>query len=105
MTVPLRNKEALTVAKAIVEHVFLKFGLAHCLLHDLGKEFDSELLDELTKLLGVTRLRSSGYRPQSNGCCEVWHKCINAMLAKCVRPDQKDWSEWLPYTTFCYNAA
>jgi len=63
VTVPLRNKEALTVAKAIVEHVFLKFGLAHCLLHDLGKEFDSELLDELTKLLGVTRLRSSGYRP------------------------------------------
>ena len=105
VTVPLRNKEALTVAKAIVEHVFLKFWLAHCLLHDLGKEFDSELLDELTKLLGVTRLRSSGYRPQSNGCCEVWHKCINAMLAKGVRPDQRDWSEWLPYITFCYNAA
>jgi len=102
---PLRNKEASTVAKALIEHVFLKYGLCHTLLTDLGKEFQCELLDELTNVLGVTKLRTSGYRPQANGACEVWHRLINAMFAKCVRADQKDWSDWLSYVTFCYNAA
>jgi len=26
------------------------------------------------------------------------------MFAKCVRDDQKDWADWLPHVTFCYNA-
>jgi len=105
ITVPLRNKEAQTVAKALVEHVFLRIGLAHTILSDLGKEFECDLLTALTELLGITKLRTSGYRPQANAICEVWHRCLNVMFAKCVKPDQRDWSEWLPYITFCYNAA
>ena len=105
ITVPLRNKEAHTVAKALVEHVFSRFGLAHTILSDLGKEFENDLLATLTELLGITKLRTSGYRPQANAICEVWHRCLNAMFAKCVKPSQKDWSEWLSYITFCYNAA
>ena len=103
--VPLHNKEAQTVAKALVEHVFLRFGLAHTLLSDLGKEFECELMAALTYILGITKLRTSGYRPQANAICEIWHRCLNTMFAKCVRPDQRDWSEWLPYINFCYNAA
>jgi len=103
--VPLRNKEATTVAKALVEHLFLKYGLCHTLLSDLGREFECELLEALSEILGITRLRTSGYRPESNGCCERIHRVLNTMYAKCVRPDQRNWSEWLPFVTFCYNSA
>ena len=103
--VPLRNKEAITVAKALVDHVFLKWGMAHCLLTDQGSEFEAELLAELAKILGITRLRTSAYSPQANGAVESWHRTLNSMFAKCVRTDQKDWSDWLPYIVFCYNAA
>jgi len=85
--------------------VFLKHGLCHTILSDRGKEFDCELLDELSKTLGVTKLRTTSFNPSANGACEVWHRLINGMFAKCVREDQKDWSDWLPYVTFCYNAS
>ena len=99
------NKEAITVAKALVDHVFLKWGMAHCLLTDQCSEFEAELLAELADILGITRLRTSAYSPQANGAVESWHRTLNAMFAKCVRTDQKDWSDWLTYIVFCYNAA
>ena len=102
--VPIRDKQASTVAKAIVDNIFLKWGLCLEVLTDLGKEFEAELTQELFNILGIHRLKTSGYRPQTNGACEVWHRTLNAMLAKAVKESQKDWSEWLPYITFCYNA-
>ena len=50
------------------------------------------------------RVRTSGYRPQTNGACEVWHRTLNSMLAKVISENQKDWSDWIAYVTFCYNA-
>ena len=42
--VPLRNKEASTVARALVDHVFLKWGLCFTILTDQGLKFEAELL-------------------------------------------------------------
>ena len=102
--VPIRDKEASTVAKAIVDHVFLKWGMCHEILTDLGKEFEAELFNELLQQFGITHLRSSSYRPQTNGACEVWHRTLNSMLAKVVCDSQKNWPELVPYVVFCYNA-
>jgi len=80
-------------------------AMCHELLSDQGGEFQNDLLNELSSILGITKIRTSGFRPECNGMCEVWHRCLNAMFAKCVRTDQRDWSDWLPYINFCYNAA
>ena len=101
---PLRNKEATTVAKAMVDHVFLRWGLCTEVLSDLGPEFEAELMTELLNILGVTRLRSSGYRPATNGVCEVFHRTLHSMMSKVVKENQRNWSEWVAYITFCYNA-
>ena len=47
IAVPIRNKEATTVAKTLVQHVLLKWGLCYEVLSDLGKEFTNELSHEL----------------------------------------------------------
>ena len=104
IVVPIRNKEAATVAEVLVNHVFLKWGLCFQILSDQGKEFEAELLAELLKILGVVKLRSSGYRPQTNGACESWHKTLNSLLAKVISESQRDWSSFVGYVTFCYNA-
>jgi len=104
IVVPLRNKEASTVAKAIVENIFLKYGLCTEILTDRGQEFQADLLSELLKILGVTRLKTSGYRPESNGACEVLHRTLNSLMAKVVNENQRNWSEWLSFITFAYNA-
>ena len=103
--VPIQDKQASTVAKAMVDNIFLKWGLCQEVLADLGKKFEPELQQELLRILGINCLKTSGYRPQTNGAaCEVWHRTLNSMLAKVVKDNQKDWSEWVPFVTFCYNA-
>jgi len=70
VAVPIRNKEADTVAKVIVEKIFLPWGACTELLSDCGREFDNALLTEICQMLGVNKLKTSGYRPQTNGCIE-----------------------------------
>jgi len=92
------------VAKSIVDHVFLQWGMCHEILTDLGKEFEAELLSELLQQFGITHLRSSGYRPQTNGVCEVWYRTLNSVLAKVIPENQRDWPDLVPYVVVCYNA-
>jgi len=42
--VPIRNKEASTVAKSTVDHVFLQWGMCHEILTDLGKSSQQSCL-------------------------------------------------------------
>ena len=52
---PIRNKEAATVARIIVENIILKFGLPFEVLSDGGKEFCNEVSDELYRMLGIKK--------------------------------------------------
>jgi len=67
---PLRNKTALSVARALVHEVVLKYGMPQTILTDLGGEFQHELWKELCQLLGITRVRTTAYCPSTNGKIE-----------------------------------
>jgi len=61
--IPLRNHTALTVARALMTHVFAKFGAPRQLLTDQGPEFESELFAELMKWMEIQKLRTTAYHP------------------------------------------
>ena len=103
--VGIRNKEASTIARVLVKNVFLVWSQYFELLSDLGKEFENEIVSELCSLLGMRKIRSSGYRPQTSGVIETWHRVLHSMMAKLVSSHQKDWSDCLGYVVFCYNAS
>jgi len=63
----LRNKTALSVARAVVHEVVLKFRIQHCILTDLGTEFQNELWKEMCQLLGISRLRTTSFCASTNG--------------------------------------
>ena len=105
IAVPIRNKEAHTIAKVIMDHIFLKWGLCFEILTDRGSEFENELSKELYKLLGVNKIRTTAYRPQTNGAIECFHRVMNSLLSKVVKEAQTDWSSWLNYVVFCYNTS
>jgi len=67
--VPLRDKKAITVAHAIYERVFLKYGAGE-ILTDNGGEFRNELLSELCTLMGVSRSFTTAYHARCNAVCE-----------------------------------
>ena len=104
MAVPLRNKTALSIARVVVHEVVLKYGMPHCILTDLGGEFQNELWKELCKLLEITWVRTTAYCPSTNGKIERWHRSLHAMMAKVVDTKQKRWVEFLPLITAAYNS-
>ena len=81
--VPLRDKTAITIAKAIMNNVFTKFDAGE-ILTDNGLEFRCELLNELSQLMGVARAFTKSYQIRTNVVCERNHSTVNSMLSKCI---------------------
>ena len=62
-------------------------------MHDLGKEFVNEILQNLEALTGVKDLKTTSYRPSSNGALERAHASINSVFAKTINANMKNWNE------------
>ncbi|MDZ7612307.1 MAG: RNase H-like domain-containing protein [Flavobacteriaceae bacterium] len=100
---PLRNHTAPVVAKALFDHVLVRFGTPRRILTDQGAEFESELFRQLCQMLEISKVRCSPYRPSTNGMLERFHRSLNSMLAKVVDSDQKNWCEKLPGVVAAYR--
>ena len=103
--IPIRNRTATVVAKALMVHVISKYGAPLQLLSDCGPEFESELFSELMKWLEIDKVRTTGYKPSTNGVCERFHRTLNAMLGKVVSDSQRDWDDRLPLVMAAYRAS
>jgi len=101
---PVRNHEARTVAKYLVERVFLVHGVPLQLLSDRGAEFEEHIFREICELLGVDKLRTTAYKPSTNGALERMHRTLNTMLGKVVDDKQRDWDVHVAYVMTAYNA-
>ena len=102
--IPLRNHTAPMAARALMVHVFSKFGAPWQLLTDRGSEFESELFKELMRWMEIDKLRTTAFYPSCNGVVERFHKTLNSMLGKVVNKLQRDWNERLPLVLMVYRA-
>jgi hypothetical protein len=68
--IPLRNQEAVTIAEALVENVFSRYGMPHELHSDQGRNFESQVMSSVCELLDINKTRTSPYHPQSDGRVE-----------------------------------
>ena len=105
VVVPLRDKSALTVANALLKHVYLIYGACELQVHDNGSEFVNSILQHLSRMMGIQDLRSTAYRPVANAAIERAHRTINAVFAKTIKEHQRDWHEQAKYVCFAYNTA
>ena len=105
IAVPVKDKTATTIAKAIVYHQVLKYGPPRRILTDNGGEFKNELLDEVCKALKTTKIYTSPFHPQTDGVVERLNQTVLNMMSVYVDADQRNWDEVLPFITFAHNAA
>jgi len=103
--IPLRNKEAETVARVLVEQVLMRFGTPIAMLSDRGNEVDSSIMRDVCRLLDIDKMRTTSYRPSTNGAVERFHRTLNSMLGKVVAENQKDWDTKLPFVMAAYRAS
>jgi transposase InsO family protein len=64
------NQEASTVADALVSNFYCRFGVPRELHSDQGWNFESSLIREVLKWLGVRKTRTTPLHPQSDGMVE-----------------------------------
>ena len=102
--VPLRDKYATTVARAIMHKFFVLYGAGE-IVTDSCVKFRNELLTKLCLLMGVVRCFTTSCQSRTNAVCKCSHVTINSMLYKYVDKNHRDWDEWLPQVAFCYNAS
>jgi transposase InsO family protein len=78
----LPNKEAHTVAEALVRCTSCTLGLPRQILSDLGTEFQKRILTQALSLLRVNQLRTTSFRPSCNGRGERVHRTLHNLMAK-----------------------
>ena len=64
------SQKASVVARTLWDQFFMHYGLPEKILSDQGRNFESKLIEELCLLTQIKKLRTTPYRPQTNGSCE-----------------------------------
>lgn len=75
------DQEAETVAKKLVHEFICRLGVPIQVHSDQGRNFESSLFSEMTKLLGIQKTRTTALHPQSDGMIERFNKTVGNMLA------------------------
>lgn len=92
--IPLVDCTAESCAEALCRVWIARFGVPKLVITDQGRQFESTLFQELAKLLGFKRLRSTPYHPKTNGLIERWHRVLKTTLKTYNDPA---WSKSLPF--------
>jgi hypothetical protein len=103
--IPLRKIDGWTVGRALVEKVFLHFGVPRVITSDRGQPFIGKLQQALLKLLGATPAFTTPYHPPANGLAENIIKALTSMIMNYVNEySHDDWDIQLPYILFAHRS-
>ena len=73
---PIPDQQAETVARKLVNEFISRFGVPLEIHSDQGRNFESELFQHVCSELGITKTRTTPYRPSSNGLVERFNRIL-----------------------------
>ena len=101
---PVRDRRANTAARCVLDF-FLKFGIALKLYSDCDPAFESKLFQELMRLLGVKKLRTTGYNAKANGLTEKSNEFSKNYLTAYCNSHRTDWDLWNREACYAHNSS
>ena len=102
---PLLTRLPSPLPNLLVEHTIVRHGVPLQLLSDHGLAFMSHLLKEVYELMGMRKLNTTAYHPQTDGLVEQFNWTLTDMLVKTVEASGWDWDSCLPYILFTYRTS
>ena len=101
---PIPDQRAETVAHKIVYEYISRFGPPLDIHSDQGRTYESELMQQVCRLLEIHKTRTSPYHPSSNGQAERFNQVLVDMISAYVDSDQRNWDRHLPLLTSAYRS-
>ena len=95
------NQTAKTIAKFVYQGYTYIFGTPARPLSDRGANLISKMIEEMCKILGVKKLQTTPYHPQTNGLVERSHQNNNVNDQEAGRRQKADWPSHLAENSAC----
>ena len=104
IAVGIPDKRAETVAKAFEQHVLAEHGSCQQLLTDNAQELTGNIIADVAKILGISKVTTVPYNPNGN-IVERWHRTLGMMLRTMVDKDQRNWDDCLSACLLAYRTS
>ena len=103
--IPLKNIKSETVVNSVFDNWIARYGCPKAILTDQGTNFESNLFKHICKRMGIKKLKTTAYHPQTNSKVERLNRFIAAGLSMYVNKDQKNWAHHLQAVAFAYRTS
>ena len=99
------DQTAPTIVRLLVKELISQHRVPTQVLSDRGPLFLSKRILSVCKVMGVKKVNTSAYYPQSDGLVERFNCTPTDMLAKSISPGIYEWDERLPFVLFSYRVS
>ena len=100
---PIPDKSVDTIVSTFINEYLPLYMCPQYILLDNEMEFKNNLMDQVLQQLGIDRIFSAPYHPQSNGKLEVFHKYLKPTLKKFCKRDPTNWDKYLNQVLASYR--
>ena len=100
--VPLKKLDMETVAEALVD-IFSRLGVPEEILSDVGTQFVSDCVREVTRLLSIKQLTTTPYHPMCNSLTEKFIGTMKSMLKRLCSEQPRQWHRYINPLLFAYR--
>ena len=100
---PIPDKSTDTIVSTFINEYLPVHMFPQYILLDNGTEFKNSLMDQVLQQLGIDRIFSAPYHPQSNGKLTVFHKYLKPTLKKLCEKDSTNWDKYLNQVLASYR--
>ena len=99
-----KNHTVKTTARVLYNNYFSIFGFPQCLMSDQGTEFCGKVIAAMCSLLGIKKIRTTPYQPETNGSAERVDQTLQPMMGKLDPEQRQKWPAHIGSIIIAYNS-
>ena len=100
---PIPDKFPDTIVSTFINEYLPVHMCPWYILSDIRTEFKNNLMDQVLQQLGIDRIFSAPYHPQSSSKLEVFDKYLKPTLKKLCKKDPANWDKYLKQVLASYR--